>query len=486
MLVAASHVTPCNKAHATSDEGNPYCACRPRQARAYIPEPCFALEHLIASGRLVVTHDIATPPPTPPPSGPAATSYGCQRTSADPSAPDAVAMLGSNELHTHSASADGQDQQGHAQATPFHAHSSANADESPARAPAMPLPTGPCVVIVPAASLTPGGLAHRLVQTWGHNPHATLILTPAAVGPAPGACAAAANALRAAHPTLRMQIVECALGGPPPATQLAALLAGLQQPPPHVLAWHQEAEALTSELSRFARAPQAAGARAKVVEVVGYRWLDVVKLKLPKHVAEVGVSQPALGSVAWRPVHRAGQSAGGAVAAGSLQAVHGQLSPAEAGAAVAGAGSGSSVSQAGAATARSTGLVAGRLSALLQFREGAWQVNALPAMGPHPASTAAAALASAAAYTLSGLASGCSEPGGSTAGQLLYGRPTLQATIAALKVWAAAAFAPSLSFSTFQNWLCTCARSCDHYALACLLTCVSVPLPVRHPACLSA
>lgn len=167
---------------------------------------------------------------------------------------------------------------------------------------AAPLPPGPCVVITPPSTLAAGGLAHRLVRHWGGNPHALLIITAHAAGPSPGAGALVARAVRSAHPGLQMQVMDSALGAPPPASHLASLLAALPRPPAHVMCWHQEAPALQAAVTA-ARAVQGQGARGgQGTEVVGYQWLDVVSVKLPKWVHTVPTAPAALQGVVWQPV----------------------------------------------------------------------------------------------------------------------------------------------------------------------------------------
>jgi hypothetical protein len=249
--------------------------CRPRQGRAYIPEPAFPFDALIASGRLVVA---------PSASDPAVQQLLKQDTQGSTHPVQAVFITSSTALLSPTMQLEPQQQ-------PEARHGSF---QSP---------------------------IHELLTHWSESSCTTLVLCRDVLGIPPGQAAetAAKDGVTSGsslscvfdqmYPLLGMRVVEVDIGRVPTLTQLTHLLGGLAQMPGQIVAWEPEAGGLQ----------QWAGAREGRVAVHSYSWLQVVRVKLAPHTLTAMASQAVMQGVAFRHVGGGG-SDGPRVLAGKLEA----------------------------------------------------------------------------------------------------------------------------------------------------------------------
>jgi hypothetical protein len=250
------------------------CVCispgRPRQGRAYIPDPAFSFDGLIADGRLIVAQSYLDP----------AVQKRIEQSTQSSTAPVQAVFITSS-IGLLSAWQQKPYQQSEAQSG-----------------------------ITQAAT-------HALLSRWGENPHATLVICRDVLGMPLGTDAepphtrstTLSSVLRQMHPQLCMRVVEVDTGKVPTLTQLTHLLEGLPQMPGQVCAPPTEAGTLKCWA-------EAGGGR---VAVHSYTWLQVVRVQLPPHTLTAMASEAVTQAAAWRRV--GGDGGGGAhVLAGRLEA----------------------------------------------------------------------------------------------------------------------------------------------------------------------
>uniref|UniRef100_A0A7S3VGZ5 Beta-Casp domain-containing protein n=1 Tax=Dunaliella tertiolecta TaxID=3047 RepID=A0A7S3VGZ5_DUNTE len=152
---------------------------------------------------------------------------------------------------------------------------------------------GPCVVVASLASLS-AGPALQLLHMWGQRSQCMLVLTTGATDCAP---ALVADLVRSAHPTLRMRVALCNFGATGDACQLALLLSQLRVPPAQLLMTCTDVQQLSRFLHGLGRLPGTLSTQTHA-----YSWMDVLSVRLPKHMSRLSVPSSLLQNAQWQPM----------------------------------------------------------------------------------------------------------------------------------------------------------------------------------------